>query len=262
MDCYNGYPLCLECGENERNKPHPWCEGCYQQHRGRPAPHIVMVPEKEYTDSTVLQRIGEYTDSYKDVHKLFVDRWDRRKSPCPEIAAAYSINNKMLQSRYDEYKKKLRQNGKDPNEEIHFHGTVLDCDLLSDQVECGNTKCGICGIAQSGFDKKMIGYNIRFQRFGHGIYLAPNSSKCHDYTQGSYTVRAMLVCKVALGKPCPLTQNDPTLKAAPPGYDSVHGMNSPQGVLNYDEVVVYRSRPILPTHVIVYERDGIGKIAK
>ena len=257
MDCYNEYPLCLECGVHERNKPHPWCEDCYQLHIDRPVGLVVQDKER------VLKRIEEYSDAFRDVLKLFVDQWDRRKSQCPEITAALFIENKALQARYNEYKKQLMDNMKDPNETILFHGTVLDCDLLSRMIECSGTNCGICGISQDGFDESRIGYNIpRFQRFGCGIYLAPNSSKCHDYTQGSYGVRAMLVCKVALGKSYVLTESQSNLTAAPHGFDSVYGKNSPQGALNYDEVVVYCSEAILPTYIIVYKRDGIGKIAK
>ena len=259
MDCYNEYPNCLECGLNERNKPHPWCEECYQQHVDRPVGVVIQEKEQEH----VLKRIEGYSDEFRDVLKLFVDRWDRRKSQCPEIIAAYTINNKALKTRYSEYKQRLKGNKKDPNETTLFHGTVLHCDLLSGKVECDNIECGICGISQRGFDENRIGHNIpRFQRFGCGIYLAPNSSKCHDYTQGSYNIRAMLVCEVALGKSYVLTQNQSSLTAAPPGFDSVYGQNSPQGALNYDEAVVYCSEAILPTHVIVYKRDGIGKIAK
>ena len=258
MDCYNACTLCLECGLNERNEPDPWCEDCYQQGLGRTAG--LNIQEKK---PTLLKRVEEYSDSFREVLKLFVDRWDRRKSQCPEITAAYFINNQLLQTRYNEYKKELMRNGKDPNERIHFHGTLLYCNLLSSNIECDNVECGICGIACKGFDKNKIGQNIpRFQRFGCGIYFAPNSSKCHDYTQGSYNVRAMLVCRVALGKSYVLTHNQASLMAAPPGYDSIYGKNSPEGALNYDEVVVYHTDAVLPTHIIVYERDGTGKIAK
>jgi len=71
----------------------------------------------------------------------------------------------------------------------------------------------------------------------------------------------MLVCKVALGRSYTLTHNQSNLTGPPNGFDSVYGQNSPNGVLNYDEVVVYCSEAVLPTHVIVYKRDGIGKIA-
>ena len=261
MECYNAYPFCLECGLNERSKPRPRCEDCHQQDLGRTADLIIQ--EEKQVASILLKRVDEYTASFRELLKLFVDRWDRRKSQCPEITAAYFINNQLLQIRYNEYKKELVRNGKEPNEMIHFHGTVLYCNLLSSNAECDNMECGICGIAWKGFDKDRVGHNIpRFQRFGCGIYLAPNSSKCHDYTQGSHDVRAMLICKVALGKSYVLTHNQATLVAAPPGYNSVYGKNSPEGTLNYDEVVVYHTDAILPTHIIVYERDGTSKIAK
>jgi len=251
----------LKCGINERNKPHPWCENCYQQHLDRE--YGTSFKEEYDIPALVLERVGKRSYTYEEVVKLFTDRWDRRKSQCPEIIMAYSIKNSKLQYRYDEYKRQLHAVGKDPNEGIHFHGTVLSCDLLNSGVECDNSRCGICGIAKEGFDESRIGYNIpKFQRFGNGIYLAPNSSKCHDYTQGWYGVRAMLVCKVALGNSYILTQNQSDLTTAPSGYDSVYGKNSLQGALNYDEVVIYCSKALLPTFVIIYERNGVGKIAK
>ena len=263
VDCFEVYPFCLECGINERNRPHPWCEECYQLHH-LGGPHGVSVKAVEpEPDPVVLQRIQKNSYAHEEVVKLFTDRWDRRKSQCPEIVMAYSITNNKLKSRYDDYKKQLKADGKNPNEGIYFHGTVLSCDILNNGVECDNSRCSICGIAKEGFNEEKIGYNIpRFQRFGSGIYLAPNSSKCHDYTQGWCSVRAMLVCKVALGNYYTLTQNQLNLTTAPSGYDSVYGKNSLQGVLNYDEVVVYWSKAILPTHIIVYDRDGVSKIAK
>ena len=130
-----------------------------------------MEPEP---DPVVLQRIQKNSYAHEEVVKLFTDRWDRRKSQCPEIVMAYSITNNKLKSRYDDYKKQLKADGKNPNEGINFHGTVLSCDILNNGVECDNSRCSICGIAKEGFNEEKIGYNIpRFQRFGSGIYLAP-----------------------------------------------------------------------------------------
>ena len=49
---------------------------------------------------------------------------------------------------------------------------------------CHDQDCGICGISAIGFDRRCVRKNINFQQFGYGFYLAPNSLKCHDYTQG------------------------------------------------------------------------------
>ena len=101
MDCFEVDPFCLECGINERNRPHPWCEECYQLH----GPHGVSVKvEEPEPNPLVLERIQKNSCAHEEVVKLFTDRWDRRKSQCPEIVMAYSITNDKLKSRYDDYK--------------------------------------------------------------------------------------------------------------------------------------------------------------
>ena len=77
----------------------------------------------------------------------------------------------------------------------------------------------------------------RLQRFGHGSYLAPHSSKCHDYTRGSHTHRAMLLCDVLPGKKHVVTTDHTHLTTPPQDYDSVYGQPDP-GCLNYPEIVI------------------------
>ena len=142
----------------------------------------------------------------------------------------------------------------------YYHGTSLKCAIYQNATVCGDTTCGICSISQKGMLPSFIGKNIaRFQRFGQGFYLAPNSSKCHDYTQGYDKYRAMLLFDVAEGNKY-VVKNDQTKLTAPPkGYDSVYGQHG--GSLNYDEIVLYKSEALLPTHIVVYTKDGIHKIA-
>ena len=73
---------------------------------------------------------------------------------------------------------------RDRTVEEYYHGTNLTCDITTTQALCHDQDCGICGISAVGFDHHCVRKNINFQRFGCGFYLAPNSSKCHDYTQG------------------------------------------------------------------------------
>ena len=70
----------------------------------------------------------------------------------------------------------------------------------------------------------------------------------------------MLLCDVAPGNKYILTHDSPSLTGAPQGYDSVYGQHG--GSLNYDEIVLYHRHAILPKYVIVYQKDGVGKIAK
>ena len=129
---------------------------------------------------------------------------------------------------------------------------------------CGRSIRSGCGISIHGRKSgtKFIGTNIpKFKRFGHGFYLAPHSSKCHDYTRGSHTHRAMLLCDVLPGKKHVVTTDQTHLTAPPQGYDSVYGQPAP-GCLNYPEIVLFDEASILPRYVIMYQKDGIGKIAK
>ena len=200
---------------------------------------------------SVLSLLG--SAPYREIPSHFQTAWAIRKSLCPEIEYVFKVVNRKLQRRWEAYQQTLECK----DIEQHYHGTRLKCDILNNKRLCQDKSCSICNIAQKGFDKEKIGSNIDFQRFGHGIYLAPNSSKCHDYTQGSHGCRAMLLCDVCPGKKCHLFNRSSRL---PPGYDSFYGMVG--GELNYKEITVFNPDAILPRYIIVYKRDGIHKIAQ
>ena len=186
----------------------------------------------------------------------FQQAWAKGKGSCPPVSFIFVINNRQLQQRWSAHQQKLSVQ----TVEEHYHGTVLLCDITTSNNMCNNKDCGICGISRTGFERRCIGKNINFQRFGHGFYVAPNSSKCHDYTQGAHGYRAMLLCDVCPGRKYVKTQNDENLQGPPPGYDSVHGQAG--HALNYDEVVIYNPDCVLPRYVIVYQLNGTHKIAK
>ena len=75
-----------------------------------------------------------------------------------------------------------------------------------------------------------------------------------------YGIRAQLLCLVAQGARHELMQDNTKLTGAPEGFDSVYGKNG--GSLNYDEIVVYKSNAVWPQYVVVYELNGVDKIAK
>ena len=144
--------------------------------------------------------------------------------------------------------------------EEHYHGTTLVCDIATSQTLCNNESCGICGISHTGLDPQYIGKNIIYRRFGYGFYLAPNSSKCHDYTVGARSYRAMLLCAVLPGRKFLTQRDDVSLSGPPHGYDSIYGQ---AGVdLNFPEIVVSNPQAVLPQYIIVYQKDGIRRIAR
>ncbi|KAI5109210.1 poly [ADP-ribose] polymerase 3, partial [Silurus meridionalis] len=58
-------------------------------------------------------------------------------------------------------------------------------------------------------------------RVGRGIYFASENSKSAGYVQTSQNIGIMFLNEVALGKEYTITKDDPSLRKAPNGYDSV-----------------------------------------
>ena len=193
---------------------------------------------------------------YQKVEKCFREQWiklttDYLVPPIP--VAIYAIQNDDLGCRYHQYKEKTFGNSsQEPNEEWHFHGTSIECDIISSDKCCSTKTCGICGISRDGFDLSSV--RNRFQRFGKGIYFAPNSSKSNDYaTSNQYGYKAQLLCRVACGNKHVLYNDDTSLLAPPANCHSVYGKASTDGKLNYDEVVVYDADAVIPQFILIYE---------
>lgn len=134
----------------------------------------------------------------QSVATTFKNTWATAKGPCPPICYIFSKVNTNLSQTWHKYKESLHAQHQDVK--TYIHGTTLECNITVQQTLCNKTKCGVCGIANIGFDRRCISNNIDFQRFGHGFYIAPNSSKCHDYTQGKHGFRAMILFDVCPGK--------------------------------------------------------------
>ena len=207
-------------------------------------------------DNVTIRVTASGSEEFTVVSGKFQRAWV--KGSCPPVSFIFVINNRQLQQRWSAHQQKLSVQ----TVEEHYHGTVLLCDITTSNTMCNDKDCGICGISRTGFDQRYISKNIDFQRFGHGFYVAPNSSKCHDYTQGAHGYRAMLLCDVCPGRKYVKKRNDEKLQGPPPGYDSVHGQGGSDSVLNYDEVVVYNPDSVLPRYVIVYQLNGTKKIAQ
>ena len=196
---------------------------------------------------------------FDQITTQFKSDWAQAKGVAPEVRAVFEIQNETLESKWRAYKASLPfyyQTGED-----HYHGTKLCCDISSKQDLCTASDCSVCQISEFGFSEGKIRQNIpHFQRFGRGFYLAPKSSKCHDYTQGAHTYRAMLLCKVLPGNKYKLRKDDSSLHGPPSGYHSIYGETGAS--LNYEEIVLPKADAILPKYIIIYRKDGEMKIAK
>ena len=206
-------------------------------------------------------------DNDQQIVQAFLTNWTKNPQEKPQpadIKGVFRIDNPALKSRFDQYCATLPS----PNVGWHYHGTAIKCNLLQSQTFCSDTTCGVCGISGVGFDKARIGTHVNwFQRFGRAFCLAPNSSKCHEYTLGFGRVRALLYCQVALGNPYDTPSDLENYQSPPPGYNSVYGRagkhHGRKGSLNYDEVAIYGvSEAILPKYIVVYQKDGINGLLR
>ena len=191
------------------------------------------------------------------VQSHFKSNWCPKKGTCPPIVCVFEVTNQQLEARWKIYRQKLPSSRQ--NVEKYYHGTKLKCDIVNSQSPCNDKECGVCGISTFGMFRECIRKNINFQRFGHGFYFAPNSSKCHDYTQGVQTHRAMLLVEILPGQKYTITNNDVKLTQPPDGCHSVYGKSGQ--ALNYAELVVYNPDCVMPRYIIVYSLNGVHKIA-
>jgi len=109
-------------------------------------------------------------------------------------------------------------------------------------------------------------------RFGKGTYTTSTSSKAAGYSKNrtKSPYKAMILNKVAVGKPYFTGVADNTRTAPPSGFDSVgfsiyplyfNGVNLtsiqvcglPGDSLNHDETIVYNDGAIRPTYLIIYD---------
>jgi hypothetical protein len=210
-------------------------------------------------DSAYVTRLQNYSQERNRAVETFLDTWAKGTPPDEDdVKVVYSIQNSTLQTNFETYCQNLTSS----NIANFYHGTVVKCSLQGTGAFCSNGSCGVCGISQQGFSPGKRGKHVDwFKRFGHAYYLAPNSSKCHEYSEGYGQCRALLYCQVAQGNRYMAETNMAHLKAPPSGYDCVYGQpgihRARGGNLNYAEVAVYNNNAILPKYVIFYEKDGV-----
>ena len=187
-------------------------------------------------------------DKFTAVSVKFSSEW--KKGACPSVKFIFEITNVTLKKNFVAYRSSRQQK----DVEQHFHGTTLACNITTTRDICIKGACGICGISSEGLNPDCIRKDKDdFQRFGSGFYLAPNSSKCHDYTDCTPETRgdrAMLLCDVCPGRKYEIERNSPKLTRPPRGFDSVYGQVGAK--LNYPELVVYDRRAVMPRYIIVY----------
>ena len=189
---------------------------------------------------------------FNKLRSNFVKNWAKEKGTCPAVKFIAEIVHPRVRHSFNDYVSRLPS--KYRKVEQYYHGTVLHCKLKDFFELCNSRECGVCGITRYNFMKEQID-GCRWQRFGDGFYLAPNSSKSHDYTSAANGCRAMFVCDVAPGRKEELRHSKPGLRRPSEGFHSVYGRSKLLhlwGDLNYDEIVLYEPDAVCPRYIILY----------
>eukprot|EP01094_Clydonella_sp_ATCC50884_P021154 TRINITY_DN4583_c0_g1_i1.p1 TRINITY_DN4583_c0_g1~~TRINITY_DN4583_c0_g1_i1.p1 ORF type:complete len:479 (-),score=112.80 TRINITY_DN4583_c0_g1_i1:118-1554(-) len=204
---------------------------------------------------------------YGEIKHQFISKWGK-PGPLPALERVFEITMPAwVVLAYDEYCQQLQVSGIEANVRRRFHGTSASSDCrvyagLAGAPCADHTQCAACGIMTSGFDSSFAGKTAartNFQlRYGRGIYFSSVSGKSNDYSEQSEKVhgdkryRMMFICSVAAGHAFVTTETALDDSQCPPnGYHSVVGDVSDHG-LNYDEIVVYDNRAVLPRYLISY----------
>ncbi|KAI6658452.1 hypothetical protein LOD99_15252 [Oopsacas minuta] len=278
QSCYASYDKCTKCYKNKPNKGFKWCETCFQAKLS----NAVSRPEKcfcgkdkffnsdqnrwlDFCGNACAERhyaafgvlkLDENHPDFVSACTQFKNNWNLNKGACPPVTAIFRVQPRGADVMFDSYKNALTENA---NTEYYFHGCKIKCDLLKSNSLCNLPECTICQVSKQSFDIKKVGTNVKFTRFGKGLYFAPESSKCHDYTLGdaSYGYRAMFYVKCAPGKKQIEYKDDINRVSPDAGYNSIYGK---AGVnLNYDELCLYTDKACIPDCIIIYSRDGVNR---
>ena len=189
--------------------------------------------------------------------EMFYHTFTKKKERNPFLQACFIIEpSPVLLKQFEDYR--LTLGGYGNTEELLFHGTTVKCDIVKTKKLCDSKDCSVCSISKVGFKLDKSGSVHKWTRFGHGIYLATNSSKSHEYTVGAFEVRTLLLCKVLTGHKYETYANKPDLTEPPKGFDCLQGKVG--RALNYEETVVYNDKCILPLAILVYQLEGIARL--
>eukprot|EP01126_Amoeba_proteus_P040943 TRINITY_DN4392_c0_g2_i11.p1 TRINITY_DN4392_c0_g2~~TRINITY_DN4392_c0_g2_i11.p1 ORF type:complete len:293 (-),score=22.05 TRINITY_DN4392_c0_g2_i11:72-950(-) len=254
--CHNcvDFDLCDSCYTLDRTagshiKSHFW--SAFQEPGSLPLPQLSANSGSVGVRPSVQLVTAIPTDGqYTRVSNLFLASWIKNLDikNLLKVRGVLRVENPLWEMTYDLEK----SNFQNPNERELWHGTGVHCKIYSCKSICSHTDCALCRIVTNNFSLSKAQSNIRWGRFGNGIYFAPNSSKSHDYNTNSEVddVRAMLLCKVIMGTTFVTRDNHCHLIHPPSGYDSVTGEVG--NALNYPECVVWNEKRILTTHLVFY----------
>ncbi|KAH0835576.1 hypothetical protein J3R83DRAFT_9301 [Lanmaoa asiatica] len=249
---------CPQCWRFPKLPDHRFCSIACGRFAARSAPELKYLPPRHKLSIKIATQ--------------FMKCW--KSVPRPKVLAVYMVTwTESSQSRFEQYSRdaveargQFRRIGLSPgNEQKRFRSTVRACTLgeRGNLFPCHNEACWMCETIRCGFEphlerKRSIPWDGCGIRLGAGIYTSHTSSKADNYAENIHdpnsSIKAMLVCRVVVGNPYVMYQEDQTIRSPPPGYDCVFGKPGWESAFAEDEYVVYNADAVRAAYLVLYEK--------
>ncbi|KAF8840109.1 hypothetical protein BDN67DRAFT_878560, partial [Paxillus ammoniavirescens] len=249
---------CPWCQLYPKHPEHRFCSVNCTRLAARCAPGLIPLPH--------------HNKLFANVAAQFFEHW--KSALNPRLLDIFMINwTKRCQRDFERYRNEVEARGHYKrkglfagNEQKRFRCAARACTLgeRGNLDPCDSQICELCETICCGFEPHLIdpvsktcdrnGIGIRL---GAGIYTSHASSKADEYAVNRHdpdsSVKAMLVCRVVIGKPYKTQIENPTLRSPPPGFDCVFGKPGWRSEFEEDEYVVYDPDAIRAAYLVLYE---------
>jgi len=240
---------------------------CFRlMHKASPTPEEDQLLYPRVARETECTRLLPESDTYQELHRLFVQKWDTahwpsvagRDVPPPPILEIFKVSSDCQAASYEAKQRAIDmqpgpKDGKRPgNEKRRFYGARMICDFRS--TPCHDPRCTVCRIVEHGSfsTDRIAGCGIRFSAGEHtdkGQGLAPGKEPPPpnlEHFVSCAAGNAVFFSDVLLGRPqIVASQTD----ASPPA--GVHSRIADQAC-GVDEIVIFDEAQALPRALIPF----------
>ncbi|KAF9221136.1 hypothetical protein BS17DRAFT_279984 [Gyrodon lividus] len=246
---------CPQCQVYPKHPEHRFCSLACTHQAARSAPGLIHLPQ--------------HHELFDKVATKFLMHW--KSVPHPRLLAIFMITwTKKYQMNFEKYRNEVearcrfKQKGFfSGNEQKRFRCAARACTLgeRGNLYPCDSEICELCETICCGFEpyldrKRNIPRTGNGIRLGAGIYTSHTSSKADQYAVNrhdpSSTVKAMLVCRVVIGKPYETRREDPMLTRPPAGYDCVFAKPGWWSEFKDDEIFIPSQHGVFYSRIIIW----------
>ena len=187
------------------------------------------------------------SDNFKLIVKRFKKAWP--KGNAPKVDFVYKIINPQVAKHFEEYQHGLPIYHRKPS--FCYHGTRLHCNMAEFPELCQNPACGVCHVSRGW------AHSLPSEERGGGggvvglcFSADPSRSHCFASSQGPH--RALLVCKVVVGRGSKMEAAGGSGGGGGEGGSVDSAPPSPDMGRQMGDIVVRNIDAVCPLYIILY----------